>query len=68
VFKVFFAAIRTALPDARYEVHYLIAEGDKVGVPWGRLAPKLGDCRGIAPSGPATALQRIAISGVRRVS
>ena len=33
-FGAFYSAIRTALPDARYEVDDLIAEGDKVVVRW----------------------------------
>ena len=60
-FDLFYSAIRTALPDARYEVEDLIAEGDKVVVRWRLLGTHLGDFRGIAPSGQTIALDGIAI-------
>jgi steroid delta-isomerase-like uncharacterized protein len=60
-FGVFYSAIRTALPDARYEVDDLISENDKVVVRWRLLGTHLGDFRGIAPSGRAIALEGIAI-------
>ena len=60
-FRVFYAAIRTALPDARYEVDDLISEADKVVVRWRLLGTHLGDFRGIAPSGRAITLEGIAI-------
>ena len=60
-FGAFYSAIRTALPDARYEVDDLIAEGDKVVVRWRLLGTHLGDFGGIAPTGRAIALKGIAI-------
>ena len=60
-FELFYSAIRTALPDARYEVDDLIAEGDKVVVRWRLLGTHEGDFRGIAPTGRAIALDGIAI-------
>jgi predicted ester cyclase len=60
-FELFYSAIRTALPDARYEVDDLIAEGDKVVVRWRLFGTHLGDFRGIAPSAQKIALDGIAI-------
>jgi steroid delta-isomerase-like uncharacterized protein len=60
-FRDFYAAIRSALPDARYEVDDLIAEGDRVVVRWRLLGTHKGDFRGIAPTGRAIALKGIAI-------
>jgi predicted ester cyclase len=60
-FGIFYAAIRTALPDARYEVDDLIAEGDKVVVRWRLIGTHQGEFRGIAPTGRAIELEGIAI-------
>jgi predicted ester cyclase len=60
-FAAFYSAIRTALPDARYVVDDLIAEGDKVVVRWRLLGTHEGDFRGIAPTGRAIVLKGIAI-------
>jgi predicted ester cyclase len=60
-FGVFYSAIRTALPDARYEVDDLISEDDKVVVRWRLLGTHEGDFRGIAPTGRAITLKGIAI-------
>ena len=60
-FRHFYSAIRSALPDARYEVDDLIAEGDRVVVRWRLLGTHMGDFRGIAPTGRAIALKGIAI-------
>ncbi|MFL5616729.1 MAG: ester cyclase [Gemmatimonadaceae bacterium] len=60
-FRMFYSAIRTALPDARYEVDDLISEGDKVVVRWRLLGTHEGDFRGIAPTGRAIVLKGIAI-------
>jgi predicted ester cyclase len=60
-FELFYSAIRAALPDARYEVDDLIAEGDKVVVRWRLLGTHQGDFRGIAPSGQKIELKGIAI-------
>jgi len=60
-FRDYYAAIRSAVPDARYEVEDLIAEGDRVVVRWRLLGTHRGDFRGIAPTGRAIALKGIAI-------
>jgi predicted ester cyclase len=52
------------VPDARYEVDDLIAEGDRVVVRWRLLGTHQGDFRGIAPTGRALALKGIAIHRV----
>ena len=60
-FEVFYSAIRAALPDARYEVDDMVAEGDKVVVRWRLLGTHQGDFRGIVPTGQSIALKGIAI-------
>lgn len=60
-FEAFYSAIRTALPDARYEVDDLIAEGDKVVVRWRLLGTHQGEFRGIAATGRPITLEGIAI-------
>jgi steroid delta-isomerase-like uncharacterized protein len=60
-FREYYAAIRSAVPDARYEVDDLIAEGDKVVVRWTLLGTHQGDFGGIAPTGRPIALKGIAI-------
>jgi predicted ester cyclase len=60
-FRNFYSAIRSALPDARYEVDDLIAEGDKVVVRWRLLGTHKGAFGGIAPTGRSIALKGIAI-------
>jgi len=60
-FRNFYSAIRSAVPDARYEVDDLIAEGEKVVVRWRLLGTHKGDFRGIAPTGQPIALKGIAI-------
>ena len=65
-FRIFYSAIRAALPDARYAVDDLIAEGDRVVVRWRLLGTHKGDFRGIAPTGRAIALKGIAIYRVER--
>src|SRR4051794_36248208 len=42
-FRDYYAAIRSAVPDARYEVDDLIAEGDRVVVRWRLLGTHMGD-------------------------
>jgi predicted ester cyclase len=61
----YYAAIRAAVPDARYEVDDLIAEGDRVVVRWRLLGTHKGNFRGIAPSGRAITLNGIAIYRVQ---
>ena len=60
-FRDYYAAIRSAVPDARYEVDDLIAEGDRVVVRWRLLGTHEGDFAGIAPSGKPIVLKGIAI-------
>jgi predicted ester cyclase len=60
-FGEYYSAIRSAVPDARYEVDDLIAEGDRVVVRWRLLGTHKGNFGGIAPSGRAIALKGIAI-------
>ena len=60
-FLAYYAEIRRALPDARYEVDDLIAEDDRVVVRWRLLGTHEGEFRGIPASGRAIALKGIAI-------
>ena len=60
-FRDYYAAIRSALPDARYEVDDLIAEGDRVVVRWRLLGTQTGAFRGIAPTGRPITLKGIAV-------
>jgi predicted ester cyclase len=60
-FRDYYAAIRSAVPDARYEVDDLIAEGDRVVVRWRLLGTHEGDFGGIAPTGKPITLKGIAI-------
>jgi predicted ester cyclase len=60
-FRDYYAAIRSAVPDARYEVDDLIAEGDRVVVRWRMLGTHSGAFRGIAPTGRPIVLKGIAI-------
>ena len=60
-FRDYYAAIRAAVPDARYEVDDLIADGDRVAVRWRLLGTHEGDFGGIAPTGRAITLRGIAI-------
>ena len=60
-FRAYYSAIRSALPNARYEVDDLIAEGDKVVVRWRLLGTHEGAFRGIAPTGQPITLKGIAI-------
>lgn len=60
-FRDYYSAIRSAVPDARYEVDDLIAEGGRVVVRWRLLGTHQDHFRGIAPTGRAIALKGIAI-------
>jgi predicted ester cyclase len=60
-FRNYYDAIRSAVPDARYEVDDLIAEGDKVVVRWRLLGTHKGEFRGIAPTGRPIELKGVAI-------
>jgi predicted ester cyclase len=65
-FRDYYAAIRSAVPDARYEVDDLIAEDDKVVVRWRLLGTHKGRFKGIAPTGRPIVLKGIAIYRVER--
>ena len=60
-FRDYYAAIRAAVPDARYEVDDLIADGDRVVVRWRLLGTHQGAFGGIAPTGRSIVLKGIAI-------
>ena len=60
-FRDYYAAIRSAVPDARYEVDDIIADGDRVVVRWRLLGTHEGDFGGIAPTGRSITLKGIAI-------
>jgi predicted ester cyclase len=60
-FRDYYAALRSAVPDARYEVDDLIAEGDRVVVRWRLRGTHKGAFRGIAPTGRPITLNGIAI-------
>lgn len=64
-FRDYYSAIRAALPDARYEVDDLIAEGDRVVVRWRLLGTHKGAFKGIAATGRQITLKGIAIYRVR---
>jgi predicted ester cyclase len=53
--------MRSAVPDARYEVDDLIAECDKVVVRWRLLGTHTGAFNGIAPTGWPITLKGIAV-------
>src|SRR4051794_30616846 len=60
-FRQYYAAIRAAVPDARYEVDDLIAEGDRVVVRWRLLGTHERAFGDILPTGRAITLKGIAI-------
>jgi predicted ester cyclase len=60
-FRDYYSAVRSAVPDARYEVDDLIAECDRVVVRWRLLGTHEGDFRGIPPTGRPITLRGIAI-------
>lgn len=60
-FRDYYSAIRSAVPDAKYEVDDLIAEDDKVVVRWRLIGTHKRNFRGIAPSGRSITLKGIAI-------
>lgn len=60
-FRDYYATLRSAVSDARYEVNDLIAENDRVVVRWRMLGTHTGDFGGIAASGKAIVLKGIAI-------
>jgi steroid delta-isomerase-like uncharacterized protein len=60
-FRDYYSAVRSAVPDAHYEVDDLVAEGDRVMVRWRLLGTHEGDFRGIPPTGKAITLRGIAL-------
>jgi steroid delta-isomerase-like uncharacterized protein len=60
-FREYYSAIRAAVPDARYVVDELIAEGDRVVVRWRLLGTHQGAFRGLAPTGRAITLKGVAV-------
>jgi predicted ester cyclase len=64
-FRDYYSAIRAAVPDARYEVDDLIAEGDRVVVRWRLLGTHQGAFGGIAPTGRPIVLKGMAIYRVQ---
>ncbi len=60
-FRDYYSAIRSAIPDARYEVDDLIAEGDRVVVRWRMLGTHEGAFGDIPASGKSIVLKGIAI-------
>jgi predicted ester cyclase len=60
-FRNFYSAIRSALPDARYAVDDMVAEGDRVVVRWRLLGTHRGAFRGLAPTGRPIVLKGMAI-------
>src|SRR5690348_8514612 len=60
-FRNYYAAIRSAVPDAHYVVDDLIAEGDRVAVRWRLLGTHERAFNGIPATGAPIALRGIAI-------
>jgi len=60
-FRDYYTAIRAAIPDARYEIDDLIAEGDRVVVRWRMLGTHAGAFGDIPASGRSIVLKGIAI-------
>lgn len=60
-FHDYYSAIRAAVPDARYVVDDLIAEGDRVVVRWRMLGTHERAFGGIPPTGRAITLKGIAV-------
>jgi predicted ester cyclase len=61
MFRDYYSAMRSAVPDAHYAVDDLIAEGDKVVVRWRLLGTHKGAFNGIAPTGGPITLKGIAV-------
>ena len=56
-----YEALRSAFPDLIFQVHDIIAEGDKVVVRWSWNCTHLGDFRGIPPTGRKARVEGIAV-------
>lgn len=64
-FRDYYSAFRSAVPDARFEVDDLIAEGDRVVVRWRMIGTHKGTFQGIVPTGRPIVLKGIAIYRVQ---
>ncbi|HEY7640226.1 MAG TPA: ester cyclase [Steroidobacteraceae bacterium] len=64
-FRDYYRTFRATVPDARYEVDDLIAEGDRVVVRWRMFGTHEGEFRGIAPTHRRIELKGIAIYRVQ---
>jgi len=60
-FRDYYSAIRSAVPDARYEVDDMIGENDKVVVRWRMLGTHEGAFGDMPASGKSIVLKGIAI-------
>jgi predicted ester cyclase len=60
-FRDYYDDLRKTVPNARYVVDDLIAEGNRVVVRWRLLGTHKGEFQGIAPTGRAITLKGIAI-------
>jgi len=60
-FRDYYSFFRSVIPDARYEVDDLIAEGDRVVVRWRMLGTHQGEFQGIAPTGRTITMKGVAI-------
>jgi predicted ester cyclase len=60
-FRDFYSGIRSALPDAQYEIYDIITEDGRVVVGWRLLGTHKGNFRGIAATGLVFTLNGIAI-------
>ena len=60
-FRNYYSALRAAVPDARYVVDDLIAEGDRVVVRWRMLGTHERAFGDIPPAGRAITLKGIAV-------
>jgi steroid delta-isomerase-like uncharacterized protein len=64
-FRAYFEKFRTAFPDFRFEINYMVCEGDRVAVHYTFLGTQTGQLAGYPPSGrtlrvPGMMISRIA--------
>ena len=67
-FRDYYSAIRSAVPDARYEVDDLIAEGDRVVVRWRLLGTHKGAFAALLPPGARSCSRASPSTGWREAS